>query len=97
VLLLALSLAALSQEHKDRPVDGLEPLFQAVLQYKSESEADAVVAVEGREGAFIGSDDGTVKGDRIRGTVRWSLWSGNCGYPLVRKGLAIPAGYISAP
>jgi len=92
VLLLALSIAALSQTPEGKPVNGLEPLFQAVLQYRSESEADAVVAAGGREGAYIGSGDGTVKGDRIRGTVRWSLWSGNCVYPLVRKGQKIPAG-----
>ncbi len=73
-------------------MDGLEPLFQAVLQYRSDSEADAVVAVEGHEGAYIASGDGTVKGERIRGTIRWSLWSGNCVYPLVRKGQTIPAG-----
>ena len=73
-------------------MDGLEPLFQAVLQYRSGSETDAVVAIEGHEGAYIGSGDGTVKGDRIRGTIHWSLWSGNCVYPLVRKGQKIPAG-----
>jgi len=91
VLLLALSTAALSMAPEGKPMDGLEPLFQAVLQYKSESEADAVVATEGREGAYIGSGDGTVKGDRIRGTVRWSLWSGNCVCPLVRKGQKVPS------
>ena len=90
MILFAL-IAGLSQPGV-KPVDGLEPLFQAVLQYKSESEADAVVAVEGHEGAYIGSGDGTVKGERIRGTIRWSLWSGNCVYPLVRKGQTIPAG-----
>ncbi len=31
-------------------------------------------------------------GDRIRGTVHWSLWSGNCVYPLVRKGQKVPLG-----
>ncbi len=73
-------------------MNGLEPLFKAVLQHRSESEEDAVVAAEGHEGAYIGSGDGTVKGDRIRGTIRWSLWSGNCLYPLVRKGQTVPAG-----
>jgi len=66
VILFAL-IAGLSQPGV-KPVDGLEPLFQAVLQYRS--EADAVVAVEGHEGAYIGSGDGTVKGERIRGTIR---------------------------
>jgi len=69
----------------------LEPLFKADLQYRSESESDAVVLAEGREGASIGSGDGTVTGDRLRGTVRWSLWSGNCLYPLVRSGQSVPA------
>ena len=68
----------------------VEPLFRAVLQYRSESEQDAVVAAEGREGAYIGSGDCTLTGERLRGTIRWSLWSGNCAYPLVRSGQAIP-------
>ena len=96
MLLLALSIAALSQPTEGKPVNGLEPLFQAVMQYQSDSETDAVVPVEGHEGAYIGSGDGIVTGDRIRGTIRWSLWSGNCVYPLVRKGQKIP-GCTSAP
>lgn len=70
----------------------VEPLFRAVLQFRSEVERDAVVAAEGREGAYIGSGDGTLTGERIRGTVRWSLWAGNCLYPLVRSGQAVPDG-----
>jgi hypothetical protein len=70
----------------------LEALFEADLQYRSESESDAVVDAEGREGAYIGSGDGTVVGDRLRGTARWSLWSGNCLYPLVRSGQSVPEG-----
>jgi hypothetical protein len=70
----------------------LEPLFKADLQYRSESEEDAVVAAEGREGAYIGSGDGTATGDRLRGAVRWSLWSGDCLYPLVRNGQSVPEG-----
>jgi len=92
VLLLTLLIATLSQTAKDKPVNGLEPLFKADMQYRSESETDAVVAAEGHEGAYIGSGDGTVKGDRIRGKIRWSLWSGNCLYPLVRKGQPVPEG-----
>jgi hypothetical protein len=61
-------------------------LFQADLQYRSESDSDAVVVAEGREGVYIGS------GDRLRGTVRWSLWSGNCLYPLARSGQSLPEG-----
>jgi hypothetical protein len=70
----------------------LEPLFTAALQYRSDSPDSAVVPNEGREGAFVGSGDGTATGERLRGTVRWSLWSGNCVYPLVRKGQTIPDG-----
>lgn len=71
---------------------GLEALFSADLQYRSESESDAGVAAEGREGVYIGSGDGTVAGDRLRGTIRWSLWSGNCLYPLARSGQSVPEG-----
>jgi len=70
----------------------LEPLFTAVLEYKSHSEQDAVVAADGHEGAYIGSGDGTLKGDRLRGTMKWSLWAGDCLYPLLRKGQAVPDG-----
>src|SRR5260370_12890936 len=70
----------------------LEPLFRADLQYRSESQSDAVMVAEGREGVYIGSGDGMVTGDRVRGTVRWSLWSGNCLYPLVRSGQSVPEG-----
>jgi len=71
----------------------LEALFKADLQYRSESQTDAVVVAEGREGVYIGSGDGTVAGDRLRGTIRWSLWSGNCLYPLVRSGQSVPEGF----
>lgn len=76
---------------------GLEALFKANLQYRSESESDAVVATEGREGVYIGCGDGTVAGDRLRGTIRWSLWSGNCLYPLVRAGNQCPRIFTFAP
>src|SRR5947209_18738354 len=71
---------------------GIEPLFKAVLQYQSESQPDVVIAAEPHEGAYIGSGDGTVTGDRLRGKIRWSLWSGNCVYPLVRSGQPVPEG-----
>ena len=71
----------------------LEALFKADLQYRSESQTDAVVVAEGREGVYIGSGDGTVAGERLRGTIRWSLWSGNCLYPLVRSGQSAPEGF----
>jgi hypothetical protein len=67
-------------------------LFKADLSYRSESQLDAVIDAEGREGIYIGGGDGTVIGDRLHGTVRWSLWSGNCLYPLVRSGQSVPEG-----
>ena len=70
----------------------LVPLFRAVLQYRSQAHQDAVVPPEAREGEYIGSGDGTATGDRLRGTVRWSLWAGDCVYPLVRQGQNIPDG-----
>jgi hypothetical protein len=75
----------------------LEALFRADLQYKSESESDAVVIAEGHEGVYIGSGDGTVTGGQIRGTLRWSLWSGNCVYPVVRSGQSVPEGLHLCP
>jgi hypothetical protein len=69
---------------------GLEALFKADLEYRSDSQSDAVVTAEEREGVYIGSGDGTVIGDRVRGTVHWSLWSGNCLYPVVRSGQSGP-------
>jgi hypothetical protein len=41
----------------------LEPLFKANLQYRSESQSDAVVVAEGREGVYFGS------GGLIIGTI----------------------------
>jgi hypothetical protein len=70
----------------------LEPLFSAVLQYRSGSERDAVVPADGHDGAFIGSGDATLSGGRLRGTMDWSLWAGDCLYPLARQGQPIPGG-----
>jgi hypothetical protein len=70
----------------------LELLFSAALQYRSTSERDTVVPAYGRDGAYVGSGDGTIKGGRLRGTLNWSLWAGDCLYPMVRKGQAVPDG-----
>ena len=69
----------------------LEPLFEAELRYKSESAADAVIPPEGREGAYIGSGDGSVSG-ALHGTIRWSFYSADCMYLLVKRGEAVPPG-----
>src|SRR5207249_8225161 len=66
--------------------------FEAELRYTSESKADAVIPAEGREGVYIGSGDGTVSGDTVRGTIRWSFYSADCMYLLVQRGQAVPSG-----
>ena len=71
---------------------GLEPLFEAELRYTSESPADAVIPPEGREGDYLGSGDGTISGDKLQGTVRWSFYSAHCAYLLVRRGEEVPPG-----
>ena len=83
----------------------LTGLFTAVLQFRSASPADAVVdALD--QGAYIGSGDGTVEGNEVRGTVSWSLYAGDCLYPLIRAGQSVtedlhlctlnPGGFICA-
>src|SRR5712691_8255515 len=68
----------------------LTPLFEARLQLQSDMEV--VVSAETQEGELIGSGDGTVTGDLLSGTVRLSMYAGNCAYVFVRAGLAPPPG-----
>src|SRR5215467_2920696 len=68
----------------------LSPLFEARLQYQS--DMDAIVSAETREGELIGSGDGCVWGDRLNGNARWSMYAGNCAYVFVRAGLEPPPG-----
>lgn len=68
----------------------LTHLFNVTLQFTSDSPAAAVVSSEGREGAYIGSGDGTVVGERLRGSMSWSLYAGDCLYPSIRKGERVP-------
>jgi hypothetical protein len=65
-------------------------LFDAAVQFTSEAPDDAVVPPEGREGAYLGSGDGIVTGGRLTGRLRWSFYSGNCLYPQIRRGEAVP-------
>jgi len=65
-------------------------LFEARLQYQSDMEV--VVSGETREGELVGSGDGTVTGAAFSGTVRWSMYAGNCAYVFVRAGLEPPPG-----
>jgi hypothetical protein len=50
----------------------LEHLFDAELTYRA---GMAPLAVHG-EGQLIGSGDGTVRGQRVRGHLRWTLFEG---------------------
>lgn len=68
----------------------LTPLFTAVLDFTSDSPADAIVSSEGRDGGYIGSGTGSVDGAQVRGTMSWSLYAGNCLYPQIRNGEAVP-------
>jgi hypothetical protein len=68
----------------------LSRLFTSVLEFTSDSPAEAVVSSEGRDGAYIGSGTGTVDGEQLRGTMSWSLYAGNCLYPGIRRGEAVP-------
>ena len=68
----------------------LTPLFEAQVQLQSDMEA--VVSAETREGELIGSGDGRVSGASLSGTVRWSTYAGNCAYVYVRAGLEPPPG-----
>lgn len=52
----------------------LEHLFDAELQYQPDLEP--LVPVEEGEGELAGSGDGTVSGDRLAGSLRWTLFEG---------------------
>lgn len=49
----------------------LEHLFDAELQY---IEGKPRVSDEGKVGEYVGSGEGTVLGDKINGTVHWTLF-----------------------
>ena len=73
----------------------LKPLFAARLQYQSDIEV--VVSAETREGELVGSGNGSVSGDRLNGTARWSMYAGNCAYVGCREpDLSRHQGNISA-
>ncbi|MFQ5803396.1 MAG: DUF3237 family protein [Candidatus Methylomirabilales bacterium] len=68
--------------------ESLVDLFEADLAYRGDMEP--VVSPEGRRGALIGSGDGVLSGQRIRGRVRWSFYSGDCAYLWVKAGVTPP-------
>jgi hypothetical protein len=70
----------------------LENLFTAVLQFRSDAPESSIIPDEVRDGDWIGSGNGSVSGRRLNGSLDWSLWAGNCLYPQIRKGQAVPAG-----
>jgi hypothetical protein len=67
-------------------------LFDAAVRFTSESPDDAVVPPDEREGVYLGSGDGVATGERLRGKLRWSFYSGNCLYPQIRRGATVPSG-----
>jgi alkylmercury lyase len=68
----------------------LEHLFDAELRYQPGMEV--VVPAEGREGELIGSGDGAVTGEKLRGKIRWSMFSADCAYLLVKAGITPAPG-----
>jgi hypothetical protein len=73
-------------------VGALVHLFDAAVRFTSESPDDAVVPPDGREGVYLGSGEGVAIGERLRGRLRFSFYSGNCQYPQIRRGEAVPDG-----
>jgi hypothetical protein len=83
----------------------LELFFQAELTFASDSPSDAVISGDACDDAYIGTGNGTIAGERLAGTVSWSLYAGNCLYPLIRAGHTVtdelnlctlnPGGFIN--
>jgi hypothetical protein len=64
-------------------------LFDAALQFSRDAPGNAVIDIGGGD-AYIGSGDGTVTGERLRGTIGWSLHASDCLYPRIRRGEVVP-------
>lgn len=60
-------------------------LFDAELEYVNDQAVEA--PAEDREGEYIGSGIGRITGDRLGGTIRWSMFAAECAYLLVRAGV----------
>ena len=73
-----------------RASEHLDLLFRAVLQFTSDSASDAVIPSADRDAAYIGTGTGTIDGARLSGAMSWSLYAGNCLYPLIRGGQTVP-------
>lgn len=63
----------------------LQHLFDAELHYRE--GMPPVVAAAEREGELIGSGDGSVTGEKLHGTIRWSYFAADCAYQLVQAGI----------
>lgn len=63
----------------------LDHLFDIELSYRK--GVGLIVNSGARQGDFIGTAEGVLKGERISGTVRVSLYAENCAYLLVQAGI----------
>jgi hypothetical protein len=77
---------------QSRSRDNMELLFTVNLQSHSDKVEDAVVPADGREGVYIGTAGGKVEGKKLSGTMRTSMFSGDCPVPGIRKGAEPPKG-----
>ncbi len=68
----------------------LRRLFSGSMRFQSDEGSQPLIPQESRDGAHIGSGDGEVAGD-LSGSMRWSIYAGNCLYPSIRKGQRVPA------
>ncbi len=68
----------------------MDRLFDAEAQHRPDMAP--VVSAEGREGELIGSAEGKVKGEKIRGTIRVTFYSAECVFPQVLAGHPVDPG-----
>jgi hypothetical protein len=68
----------------------IDPLFEAEVRYRPGMAP--VVSAEGREGELIGSGEGKVRGERIRGTIRVTFYAAECVLPQVLAGNQVDPG-----
>ena len=70
-------------------VPNLTAMFVAELQY--DDHVELTIPMEGRAGELIGKGKGTLKGDRINGTITWAFYAEQCSFLLVKQGKTPPA------
>jgi hypothetical protein len=68
----------------------MDPLFDAEVRYRPDMAP--VVSAEGREGELIGSGEGKVRGETIRGTMRVTFYAAECVFPQVLAGNPVDPG-----